>query len=568
MRSRSAHSLGFAVSLTVFAVAPALGQQVTGVEQRGLLLEQDEKYREAAAAYREALVKTPSSVMALLGLERVYAQLGWTDSLLPVLDRSIAAAPKEPALRAAQIRTLRSLGLNDRLEQAFERWTRDMPGDAGPYREYVRMLLQDGQLRTADSVLQRARMRLGTGRGLELEQAQLRAAMGEWALSAASWYEALERAAYLEQAAILSLIATPLEMRPAVRRDLLAGGRNVAARRVLAALELHWGAPREAWMVLRDLPRDTATFTAWSEFARRAEEAEAWAVARAALEAVLRERPTPDIALRAARNALQGDDPEGALVLVRQAEQRLDSAEAAVVTLPLRLEALAALGRAAEAQHVLESYTAYATPELRRRHRTLVAWAWVRAGDVARARALLGNDASAEAGDVTGWLALYSGDLAGARRMLRVRGRASPELVTALALLARTKADTSAATGNAFLTLARGDTLRAAVAFEEAAVSLTDARTLLLAVAARLHAVTRDDARAVLLWSELATRDADSPEAPEANLEWARALRRAGKHADAVQRLEHLILTYPNSALVPQARRELELARGAIPPAS
>ena len=574
MRSRSAHNLGLALSLTLFAVAPAVGQQVSGPEQRGLLLEQEEKYREAAAAYREALVKTPASVMALLGLERVYAQLGWPDSLLPILDRSIASAPKEPALRAAQIRTLRSLGLNDRLQQAFERWTRDMPGDAGPYREYVRMLLQDGQLRTADSVLQRARTRLGTGRGLELEQAQLRAAMGEWALSAASWYEALDRAPYLEQAAILSLVATPVEMRPAVRRDLMAGGRNVAARRVLAALELHWGAPREAWMVLRDLPRDTATFTAWSEFARRAEEAEAWTVARAALEALMRERPTtPEIALRAARNALQAEDPEGALALVMQAEQKLDSAEAAVVTLPMRLEALAALGRAAEAQQALESYAAYATPELRRRHRTLVAWAWVRAGDVARARALLGNDASAEAGDVTGWLALYSGDLAGARRALprghpRARGRASDELVTALALLARTKADTSAATGNAFLTLARGDTLRAAVAFEEAAVSLRDARTLLLAVAARLHAVTRDDARAVLLWSELATRDVDSPEAPEANLEWARALRRAGKNAEAVERLEHLILTYPNSALVPQARRELELARGAIPRAS
>ena len=568
MRSLSAHNLGFALSLTLFAVAPAVGQQVSGAEQRGLLLEQEEKYHQAAAAYREALVKTPASVMALLGLERVYAQLGWPDSLLPILDRSIVAAPKEPALRAAQIRTLRSLGLTDRLQHAFERWTRDMPGDAGPYREYVRMLLQDGQLRTADSVLQRGRSRLGTGRGLELEQAQLRAAMGEWALSAASWYEALDRAPYLEQAAILSLIATPLEMRPAVRRDLLAGGRNVAARRVLAALELHWGAPREAWMVLRDLPRDTATFTAWSEFARRAEEAEAWTVARAALEALLRERPTSDIALRAARNALQGDDPAGALTLVGLAEQRLDSAEAAIVTLPMRLEALAALGRAAEAQQALESYTAYATPELRRRHRTLVAWAWVRAGDVARARALLGNDVSAEAGDVSAWLALYSGDLAGARRMLRVRGRASPELVTALALLARTKADTSVATGNAFLTLARGDTLRAAVAFEEAAVSLKDARTLLLAVAARLHAVTRDDARAVLLWSELATRDVDSPEAPEANLEWARALRRAGKNAEAVERLEHLILTYPTSALVPQARRELELARGAIPRAS
>ena len=567
MQSRRVRSRGFAIALLLLAAAVAQAQQ-SGAEQRGLILEQDEKYREAAAAYREALNQAPASVMAMLGLERVYAQLGWPDSLLPVLDKSIAAAPREPAFRAVQIRTLRSLGLIDRVHQAFERWTRDLPGDAAPYREYARLLLQDGQLRTADSVLQRARTRLGTGRGLELEQAQLRAAMGEWALSAASWYQALERAPYLEQAAVLSLVATPVEMRPAVRRDLLAAGGNVAARRVLAALELHWGAPQEAWLVLRDLPRDTGTFTAWREFARRAEEAEAWSVVRAALEALLRETPSPDVALRAARASLQGDDPAGALEFVRQAEPGLDSAQAAVRTLPTRLEALAALGRADEAQRVLDAYASHITPELLRRHRAIVAWAWVRAGNVAQARALLGTDSTSEASEVNGWLALYSGDLAGARATLRVRGRTTPELVTALALLARTKADTSATTGRAFLTLARGDTLRAATAFEEAAASLEDARTLLLAVAARLHAAARDDARAVLLWSELATRFAEAPEAPEANLEWARALRRAGKHGDAVGRLEHLILTYPNSALVPQARRELELARGAIPRAS
>ena len=106
MRSRSVRSLTLACSLSLLAVAHAGAQQVSSAEQRGLLLEQDEKYREAAAAYREALSQTPGSVMAFLGLERVYAQLGWPDSLLPVLERAITAAPREPALRAAQIRTL------------------------------------------------------------------------------------------------------------------------------------------------------------------------------------------------------------------------------------------------------------------------------------------------------------------------------------------------------------------------------------------------------------------------------------------------------------------------------
>jgi len=34
---------------------------------------------------------------------------------------------------------------------------------------------------------------------------------------------------------------------------------------------------------------------------------------------------------------------------------------------------------------------------------------------------------------------------------------------------------------------------------------------------------------------------------------------------DAIAQLEHLILTYPESALVPQARRTLDQARGAVP---
>jgi len=58
---------------------------------------------------------------------------------------------------------------------------------------------------------------------------------------------------------------------------------------------------------------------------------------------------------------------------------------------------------------------------------------------------------------------------------------------------------------------------------------------------------------------------ATTPEAPEAELSWARSLRRGGHAADAVTHLEHMILTYPESALVPQARRELELARSAVP---
>jgi hypothetical protein len=43
-------------------------------------------------------------------------------------------------------------------------------------------------------------------------------------------------------------------------------------------------------------------------------------------------------------------------------------------------------------------------------------------------------------------------------------------------------------------------------------------------------------------------------------------LRRKNDVAGASAHLEHMILAYPRSALVPQARRELELAKSSIPP--
>ncbi|HEX4601861.1 MAG TPA: hypothetical protein VH116_10760, partial [Gemmatimonadales bacterium] len=52
---------------------------------------------------------------------------------------------------------------------------------------------------------------------------------------------------------------------------------------------------------------------------------------------------------------------------------------------------------------------------------------------------------------------------------------------------------------------------------------------------------------------------------PAAELEWARLLVRQRATSEAIRHLEHLILTYPGSAVVPEARRELERAQGAIP---
>jgi TolA-binding protein len=53
--------------------------------------------------------------------------------------------------------------------------------------------------------------------------------------------------------------------------------------------------------------------------------------------------------------------------------------------------------------------------------------------------------------------------------------------------------------------------------------------------------------------------------APAAALALAELLLSSRREAEAVTVLEDLILTYPRSALVPQARRKLDEARGAVP---
>ena len=532
---------------------------------RALDLEGAGKYREAAALFRQAL-NTATAVSALLGLERAYAEMHWTDSLLAPLDTLIRRSPREQIFRAVQLRSLQSLGREEELQAAFEQWVRDTPRDPAPYREYARLLLQRGAAQRADSVLARARIQLGGTGDLQLEVAQARAAMGQWEESAKAWRLALASSPYLEQAAAYALAPTPNEIRDAIRAQLFAPPVLVAARRALATLEAAWGTPGNGWLALRDLPPDSASAAAWLDFAQRAEVEERWTHARDALAGVLRWRPSPDIALRAAVAALNSGDPGGALALAPLTSGGADSARIARALLSVHVRALAALGRPATAERLVASYDRWLTPTSRATLARSIAFGWVRIGDMSRARSALnvaGSDA--DSSDAAGWLALYAGDVKTARRLLRSGADASPELALALSLISRVRADSSVALGQAFLTLARADTARAATALVESAERLPEVASLLLYTAGQLRASIRDDAQATLLWKRVVEQYASSAEAPAAELEWARALRRRGNGVEASQRLEHLILTYPQSALVPQARRDLELVRNSIP---
>jgi tetratricopeptide (TPR) repeat protein len=532
---------------------------------KALDLEAAGKYRDAVPLFRSAL-RTSAGVNALLGLERVYAELGWSDSLVAPLDTLIAANPQEETYRTVQLRTLQSVGRDADLRKAFDKWVHDAPSSAAPYREYARLLLQKNRSAAADSVLARAKQTLGTMKDLQFELAQSRAAQGQWVESAQAWRLALSTADYLEQAAAYALVPTPSSTRNQIREIFLALPIEVPARRALADLEMSWGSPIDGWNALKGLPPDSAAADAWSEFAKRAEAEERWGLARDALESSLRWRRTPEIAVRAATAAINAGDAAAALRLAPLSDARGDSALAARSYLPLTVRALAALGRPAEAERLVTSYDRFLPPGARNNLTRTIAWGWVRTGDMARARSALNSTgAEGDSSDAAGWLALYEGNLKSARNLLRGGTESSPELALALGLAARLKTDTAVAVGKAFLTLARNDSAAAAAEFERAAAATPAVRSLLLFTAARIYAARGSDSSAIGLWRRIVEQEKDAPEAPQAELEWARLLRRKGDNAAAAARLEHLILTFPESSLVPQARRELDLVRSAVP---
>ncbi len=552
-------------ALFVIVVCAAGAQAQAPALSRAMDHEAAGRSHEAIASYRAAL-REGYVLPAVLGLERSFAQLGWTDSLVPLVDSLVRVMLREVAVRTVQLRVLRALGRDEAAQAAYRDWIRTAPRDPAPYREWARVLLAEGKTAEADAVLNEAALVLGATRALALESAQLRVALGQWGDAAQAWREAIGVQAYLESAAIFSLRATPADQRRAVRTVFLAAPAVPAPRRVLATLELGWGNGREGWAALRELPAGEETASVWSAFAEEAERAGQWLAARDALLALQRWRPDEQRAIRAATLALEGGDAASALSLAEYAAQHLDDTTAARVAAPVILRAYAALGRGSDAARTLERARASLPVPVADALRRDVAWAWVRAGDVRSARAALGATALSPDDELAGWLALYEGDLAAARTGLRRADPTAGDAVTALAVLVRTEAPRGEEIGAAFLALARRDTAAAARAFAVAADASAAAAPVLLLTASRLHQRQGRDREATALWARLLDRHGDAPEAAEAELEWARLLRRQGDRAAAIEHLEHLILTWPQSALVPQARRELALARGTIPP--
>ena len=561
-------ALGLMVAVPALAVGQAIGP--------GFELERSGRYADAAIVYTATVRGDPTNLPALLGLERTLFILNRMPELLPLVQNARARLPDSPALRSLELRVYAALNQLDSLETIARRWAASAPGSEAPFREWGQALADRRMWDEARRAFLIGRRTLGGDGTLAMELAELELRAGNWEASAAEWGRAVTRTPDVEPNAQNQLTDAPAPMRDRVAKVLTLPGASARARRLGAELLLGWGQPNEAWAAIEPslAPPDSDTPAALRRFADLASALPSPEGHRVRGLALTRWADMVPWSLgararaEAVRELLDGGDKIGARRVLEGFGDSSGVAQAALIQL------LIADNQLDLAEERLTAPTGL-TADDRAALRLALARARVARGELDRADAALGTDSSIVAVAERGWIALYRGDLKGAMASFRTAGpyasdrAAATDRTAMMAMLQRIQEESSPELGAALLTLARGDTVTAIAALRRAAGRLPEQggrlEVLLLAAQVAAQKGGEQEPTATALFDEIVRAGGEGAAPAAAELDWARLLVRGGRSAEAIPHLEHLILTYPSSAFVPEARRVLERAKGAIP---
>jgi len=572
-----ARSAAILICLSVVSAGSVASQQNPGLE-----LERRGRYGEAAEAYQATLQKDFDNAAAWLGLERVLTRLDSLRFLPPLLDSGLASDPKSGFLREMKLRVWGALGDEDSLRVTAEQWMIVAPGSPDPYRHWSLALSRRGRTATALSVLQRGRAELG-GTALAPELAQAYAAAGVWLRAAEEWSGAvldnesytasavagLRAAQESDQGVIIAVLTNPPSDEPVLHY-------------LGAELLIAWGRAEEGWTLLdSSLPRDreqaARVLTRFADQTRRtgtADGARARGYALERLSQVTQGRESERARVAAAQAFADAGDLNRARRMLEtlpdiQGEPQADAAAAMATLIRVTLGS----GRLEEAETRFRIWEDRLSFDDARRLREDIGWEWIVRGDLEKAERLLQGDSTISAQALMGWIALYQGDLREATERFRAAGpyaRSRDEATRRTAMLAIMQSiepDSVPTLGAALLTLARGDTASSIDQLRDVARELPESGggSHVLTYAGDLALAWGDyDGAEPLLLAALAV-DSIGSAAPLAEFALAVVYDRTGRSELALTHLEHLILTFPGSAIVPDARRLLNQVQGAIP---
>jgi hypothetical protein len=564
----------------VLLLVPARAWSQQTAMTRAFDLERRGDYAGAAEAYRAVLTGKPADVSALLGLERSLLPLNRSADILPTVRAALTAAPSSSAVYGIALRAWAAAEQLDSVRSTAERWARMAPTEEAPYREWGAAELGRQNRSGARAAYLRGRARLGRPDAMAAEMAQLSLAEEDYSTALREWLLAVRRLPGYRATAVSTLAQAPEAARADVLR-LLARESDLVSRRVEADLRARWGDPLGGFRVLMTvLPADRIQAIAVlrglldqlrglrSQGGRRTE--------GMVLEAIAARSPEVQ-ASRARLEAAQaytaaGDQAAARRMLGTLANDRATPRSVASDAASTLIGVLISEGKLDDATKRLAELRPNMSADDYDAIRRRIASGWMRQGNLERADSAIAADSSVEGLALSGRIRLYRGDISGALELFKAAGpyagdRAeATHRTTLLALLQPLERDSMPDLGRALLQLDQGDTVQATAGFERVAAELPASHggAELNLLAGRLSAASGKPEEAERLLRAAAVKEAPST-APAAELALAELLISGRRAAGAVEVLEHLILTYPQSALVPQARRKLDEARGAVP---
>ena len=536
----------------------------------------------AAALLRGVLETRPASVAALLELEQVARLLGDPALVIEPASRFVEADSGSALGYQVLLRTYTALRRPDDIERTAEAWIRATPDTETPYREIARTWETFGDPGRAVRVLERGRERVGRPDALALERAELYARLGDRNRSLEAWDLALGpegRGLMVVRRRLATLPDAGAGYMPGIIDRLVAPGSSLGRRRAAIELAIAAGLEDRALDVAQglagELPRsERQPFLL--DMARRADGARMarlgyWAYSELIAAGGAESR---NLALRsrAAELALAVGDTATAretyVELERGAPAGSEERRQAMV---VRLEVTAREGRLDEAMRGIETFRSEFpnSPELDGLVAAVAAVALER-GEVELARDLVEGASGPRSAMVRAQLALRAGDVTAARAAYTMaaaglRGEEATRALAMATLLGRLSAPAATLVGRAMEALAQRATEEALALLLEESVELPGGdRSAILDFAAGLADRNQMPVEAESIRRTLIEEHPRAPEAPAALLALGRALLRHPESVAAARDLlERLVLEYPGSALVPQARRELdELRRG------
>lgn len=582
MRIRRA-LVGFILLLPVALQAQGVADELSLIRD-ATVREQAGDFAGSRQILQRILAQNPQSLSALLALERVLRMEGRLKDLIPFAQAHLKADPTSPIGHQMLVRAYSSLDQVADLDRAAAAWVRATPKIETPYREVARALQQRNDHTKALQYLEAGRSRIGRADALALELGDAYAALEEYGRAVREWDRAIgpdARGLLLVQRRVAGLRDGGAQVLPALVDALMRAPVSFPRKRAAAQLAIDAGLSQRAEQIMREVAAELKGLERQSflvEMARRADAAQLpraafWAYSQIAPGEMNAEQ-TLAIRARLAELALATGDTASAARSYRELEQSLAvGSPQRRQAIALRIQLMIKEGRLAEAEAELATFQReYAgAPELDATA-ALLAGNYIDKDEPERAEKALAGVTGPRSRIARGRVALRRGNVSEAKAELlaaapSLHGAEATETIRLVTLLGKVSRAGGELLGKSLARAAAGVTTEAFALLETGADSLPELeRPAILDFAAALADRAQRPLDAERMRRRIVDEFARSTEAPAALLALARNLTERGEAADeARQYLEKLIIEYPRSALVPQARQELDRLQGRVP---